>query len=822
MAVIEKSSMPNPKDEKTSLSSMAKENRKILKEKLEIEKKLSKERLKLSAKEIKELEAYKLSLEEKIAAKQKEFDSEREARRREALDENFESLNKLKEDWTLTVDDKGISHLGEALSAGIESLTSAIDKTIDKFLDTQESMAYNLNGTGVTINKLNESLSKALAGTGIVKQEEVYNHLSELVRNGIIYNVEQRAFLATLSEDLGMMFDATDGSLVRLINLQRKDLTDERMAIQSSLKTFLNQNYETSQYIVQSFQTVSSSLLEAQSFMGAQASMQLEATVQQWLGSLSSVGMSEETISSLARALGELGSGNISALSSSNMQNLLVMGAARSGQSYATLLTDGLTAKTANDLMQGIVSYIASMGSSDSNVVRSEYARIFGLNVSDIRAAMQVGNIGLESPLSTDINSLLSKTDSYVRTTQQINNLLENFMYQWSTHIADDPINYGLYKLGEIAGGIGQMIGKGITLDIGFLGTGTSINLGEVLGLAPLIGMFQPMLETLNETISGGLENIGKKLITGTSISQSIFDKLGMNNFSRTSLFDVSSWGNLFLDPDSQYIKVKGTFSGYGEDSTKESNRRQSGEPTQVPSPADLVRSFGDSLKSILGNEPDMTEVNGKRIELASSPRGNLSTRDTGEIGPSGSMIVANTSRTDLVNSAMLSSAELTQDTIMAEQEIYDVNDLYKELFSDTRWGSTSFQEIAGINLDTNNYLKDNWGTISNIYSFLSDDLPKILKEELPEILASQPYGTYTKIAEASNTVTIGNDLSTAFDLMLLSTVGIQNIYGLLMAKFTESGTFSPISFDDSGWEWNSALTWLTNPSSTVTSGGGI
>lgn len=146
------------------------------------------------------------------------------------------------------------------------------------------------------------------------------------------------------------------------------------------------------------------------------------------MGSLSSVGMSDNTIQSLATALGYLGSGNLSALNGNNMQNLLVMAAAQQGQSYADLLTRGLDAESVNTLMQGVIKYIANIGANESNVVRSEYARIFGLNVSDIVAARQVGNVTENGVISTDISNFLTSVKGYISSSSKINNSIENFI----------------------------------------------------------------------------------------------------------------------------------------------------------------------------------------------------------------------------------------------------------------------------------------------------------------------------------------------------------------------------------------------------------
>ena len=406
-----------------------------------------------------------------IREKQKALDNET-ATRKAAEDRINEEKKKVEKEnakaWATT-----ITSVGSKLKGTLES-------TMNDFVRVQESMAYNLNGTDRSLREVSNTLNRAIQGTGVVKQQEVYNNLTKLITNGIVFNAEQRAYLQTLSNDLGMVFDVSNGSLTRLINLQRKDLSSNRMAIEYSLKEFLNQNYQTSQYIKEGFEGVSQALIEAQSLMASDTAMELEAVLQQWMGSLSSVGMSSSTIQNLATAIGQLGAGDISGLSSNNMQNLLVMGASLAGQSYADLLTNGLTASTANDLMQGIVSYIAGMANNTSNVVKSEYGRIFGLSVSDIVAASQVGNVTENGFINDNIYNLLGDMSDYLYLPTQIDNMLANLMYNWATTVASSELNYSIYKISDLIGQATSALVGGTTVNLGFLGNGVSTDLGTI------------------------------------------------------------------------------------------------------------------------------------------------------------------------------------------------------------------------------------------------------------------------------------------------------------------------------------------------------
>jgi hypothetical protein len=366
-------------------------------------------------------------------------------------------------------------------------------------------MSYGLIGTGKQLSSVTDNIQKSFAMSSIVKQENVYSNVQSLLEEGIVYNVEQRAFLATIANDMGAIFDPKRGSFTRLINLQRVDTSANRLALEHSLKEFLNRNYENSEYIKQSFQQVSDSLIEAQSLMNAQAGMELESVVQKWLGSLTSVGLSSSTAQSIATALGQLGSGNINALSSNNgIGNLVIMGASQAGLSYADLLTRGLTAEDTDNLMRGIVQYIASMSDNSSNVVKSEYARIFGLNVSDIVAASNLGNTVQSGMLSTDINNLLNSYDELIPVQYQMKNVLDNVLYTLGTNIASDEGSYWTYKIGSLIGKVsGQLADAagGIPI-LGSILKGASI-LGPIAAMLPgFIDTFEDLRAAYD---SGGL-----------------------------------------------------------------------------------------------------------------------------------------------------------------------------------------------------------------------------------------------------------------------------------------------------------------------------
>lgn len=419
----------------------------------------------------------------------------------------------------------------------LSGLFDGVTKNVQSYVDSLESVAYHLSGTERTQRDLSKTLSNALGGNGIVSMQSTYNNLAALVKQGITFNVEQRAFLKTVADDISSSFNSYVSTLNNLTKLYGEDVTGRGLAIEASMKEYLNQSFKNSEYLVNSFSTVVNSLYEAQSWMSASSAMGLNATVQKWLGSFESVGGSTGTVSSIANALGLLGSGNISSLSGSSMQNLLLMGANRAGLSYSDLLINGLNADNANQLMNGVMSFIASLGDGNA-VVRSEYARIFGLQVSDIRAA---GDAALKeaSVVSTEISTniydtLLGKLSDYLPGTKALDNFVENMFFTGAMNLGNNQGAYGTYK---VAGAVSNLINSfGLSSNVvgaaintaaaltqlGSLLVGTSVVDGKITALKGITSLF----EGLFGTTAGGdaikaYDLLGNAYTSGTSSSSS-------------------------------------------------------------------------------------------------------------------------------------------------------------------------------------------------------------------------------------------------------------------------------------------------------------
>ena len=454
----------------------------------------------------------------------KKLDKERE-------DEAFERRLKfaqeegdLKEQIAVKIEKKvndlkknALGEITNAAAAAAELITSKLDKSIDTYVSQIQAMNAHLMGTSSSFSDMTNTLQGALAATGLVKQESVFKNLTDYVKSGITYNVEQRAFLKTIADDISLVFDGWTSSMNQLIRIQRQDSTANRLALEYSLQTFLNENYQTSEYIKDSFASVSESLLTSQSTMTAQNAMAYEAVVQSWLGSMYSGGAGNSTIQSLAKAIDQLGSGDISNLGN-GISNLVLMGAARAGLDYGSILNQGLNASTADQLLAGITSYMSEMGGMESNVVRSQLGKLFGVNITDLIAASNVGNTS--GGVSTDINStLFSDYSSITPLAVKFTNALENMMFTWGTNIAASPWQLATYKITEmVSSNLGKML-EGTTIGAGKFG---SIDIGKAIQALPLVSAVASLFGS-----NGTISEIWGSLTGSAGNITDIFNSLG-------------------------------------------------------------------------------------------------------------------------------------------------------------------------------------------------------------------------------------------------------------------------------------------------------
>lgn len=391
--------------------------------------------------------------------------------------------------------------LKRELASAARDINQGLRRTIDDYIGAIENLSYSLNGNIRDYSDITSNLNRVLNGQNLVKQADAFNNLTKIIHAGIINNAEQKAFLQTLSSDLGMQFNASSDTMRQLIRIQGEDSTANRMAIEYSLNEFLVQNYQTGEYIRQGFERVSNALLQSQSTMSAAMAASYEATVQTWMGSLYSVGLNGDTISQLAAAIDAVGSGNIKNLGS-GISNLVLMGAARSGLDYGELLNRGFQGNDVNRLMSGITGYISEMSGNSSNIVMSQMADLFGLQLSDIMA-LRNNNITVAGGANADAEAMLKDIGNLVPGAVRITNALSNLQYGWGANIASNEnllTNYML--LSEIVEPLSRTAG-------GLVGSLINERVGNVIsnvgGNASLLTLL-PQLAGFTNGFSGGFQ----------------------------------------------------------------------------------------------------------------------------------------------------------------------------------------------------------------------------------------------------------------------------------------------------------------------------
>lgn len=401
------------------------------------------------------------------------LDKKREKDSRDREEANIKELAKLKRELALDTirEEKGelqaaiegikqdfdlSKTLVSAASSLKSTLSSQLDSTINSYMSNYQAMVASLANSGKEWNKIADNLDNALSGTRFVRQEEVYNRLTELVKAGISDNVEQRAFLETISKDLNLLLNTQDGQLARLIRMQDVSIAENRLATQQSLREFLNQTYQTSEYIRDAYSSVASSIADLQMLTTTKEASSIESALQTWLGAYYSEGVSGTTITSLANAINALGTGDISNIDS-NISRLLMMGAAKSNLSYGNLLINGLNANDVSNLMSGITNYAQSI--TGNNVTRAQWANLFGLSITDLEALKNFELKGKTS-VSSNINDLFGEYSDFLPTTVGLKNSFANLMFSTATSIAENAGLYGTYFATDILekSGIGGML----------------------------------------------------------------------------------------------------------------------------------------------------------------------------------------------------------------------------------------------------------------------------------------------------------------------------------------------------------------------------
>lgn len=478
------------------------------------------EREKLYQKELKaRLQGQDMLTRKRIQAEE-EAKKAREEYERVIADDNStdEDIKGAQKDLTKAEGKKDLTDAIKKLEKCIDSL---IDGAMSYISEYSGKINARLQGTEKTYDDIMAVMQRTLTGSPYVQMKNVMSKVADLSDKGIAYNLELRAFLASISDNIASTFDAANGTLLRLIRLQQADTTGARLGMEAALTKFFGEMFEDTSYLSDVGSLIADTILDASSQLTREMSAEFEFAVDKWLGSLYSVGASSSFIASLAQGLNYLGTGNVSALvSNTQLQSLFAMAASRAGISYSDILTNGLSAETTNTLLASIVEYLQEIAGDTNQVVKSAYGGVFGFSLSDLRAirnltAADISNISgttlTYEQATNELQNQIGQIPSRIPLASQLSNVWENLKWSMGLNIAQSPALYLTYKLADALEGAGgipipEIMAAGF--GVGNLGTVAQWMKIGVTGVG-LIGTLGEALASLSNGMGSDLSAFG-------------------------------------------------------------------------------------------------------------------------------------------------------------------------------------------------------------------------------------------------------------------------------------------------------------------------
>lgn len=424
------------------------------------------------------------------------------------------------------------SNLTNALSNFAKQLETQMDEIAGKksAIDTRLQGSSNKTRFGSYWDKMTADITSIAGVSPLVKQSAIADRVAEMVGKGISFNVEQRAVLDVVKDKIATTFDAANGTLLRLVKIQQQDTTAGRLGMESALTAFLNNMYETTEYMTTLATTVKGSLEEAMSLMSGENALSFEYQIQKWLGSLSSVGMSDSAVQGLAGVLGQVAAGKLEGITGGGQGNLVIMAANQAGVNMSDILNNGLDQNTTNTLMNSMVDYLAKIynDAGNSKVIQQQIASVYGLSASDLKAAVNlsssrktISNDGLDySGAIARLNSMADSMYSRTSVGEIMTNMWDNVKYSLSAGMVNNPITYALYKASGLLKDTTGGINFGLPLVMGN-GMPITFNVADLMRTGALAGgAISSMAQMIGGMGNGGLS--GRGILKGAGITNGI------------------------------------------------------------------------------------------------------------------------------------------------------------------------------------------------------------------------------------------------------------------------------------------------------------
>lgn len=475
----------------------------------------------------------------------------------------------------------------KAIENGINSAYTKITAAADYYSGLVSKIQTRLIGSSNSFSSISDTLSKTFAVSPFFSMKSAMDKTAQFIDAGIAFNLELRSSMAVLSEKVANTFNAFDSSLIRLIKLQQQDSTQARLGMENILTEFLNKNFDDTQYLQSLSDTVSANLLEATGRMSRETATEFDLTVQKWLGAFSSIGVSDTFVTKLAGAIGQLASGDIQGLSGdTSTQALLVASANAAGLPYGDMLLKTPSKENINSLFEGILKVLGEINDSGSTslVALNQYAKVFGLSVSDLTASVKnltQENFNSIKELNTSYDDMVQRVKDESTTSklwgrtgggELVKNLVDNMFLTAGRKLGTDA---GSYLLWQGAGLMNQFL-DGITtgVEVAPFGVGTKIDLtvGKITKAVTVAGALAAGMADIGGALSSikginfdGLKdasNTGRRseapildtntlLSSGESANRASIGEEGLN-FGEASM-------NVDYSADSMYAQAKTT-----------------------------------------------------------------------------------------------------------------------------------------------------------------------------------------------------------------------------------------------------------------------
>ena len=555
--------------------------------------------------------------------------------------------------------------------------------------------------------QITDDVQSAVGASRFVSQKELLQNVAKLTENGIAYNIEQRAMLATLSDKMVTTFDVLDNTLQRMIRIQQADLTMSQLGSEAQLTKFLNSQFEDTSYLNTMYDSVLAALTDSISSMDKNNATSFTYAVQKWLASLYSVGLSDQAVASIASGINALASGNINTLNSNQPLSVLMnMSATNAGLSYSDLLTQGLNASNVNDLMRSMVDYLGTIAenTTDNQVLRSQWSDVLGITLTDLRAVSNLTNNDISAIYrsNTTYDQSINETQNQLQTvvgrtaaSERVQTMADNFMFNWGMNMAQNDAQYMTWYATQF---VDQLLGV-----VGLQ--------NSTVGMITKVISALPMLSSLSETL-GDISNTSLSLNTSGG---GILGVLGALGNIITLPFNIASAlgsavGNMFDTMAGQNKSLMGfdwdPFTMRGTDYTQgiKGVAYSGGVGGLTGSYRSAQQSYNDVVitGSTFGYEAPVVEG------LSSSAYYNTT-------GASSTINNLVTNATNLANAT-------TAITGMSEQINTGANDIYKELFE---------TQSSPIRVKLAELEKSSFDQISNLILQLDPEGMKLLLERI-------------------------------------------------------------------------------------------